>query len=122
MFNSIGALFAAPSIASLAQDYAHHDAMLICKGKSFQWVSLSTYNQTGKLKVIEPPLDAPPAAKHVKCMYSYLADNNSDDDMSFEQLPVTETALVFSITQYIEFFLATPKHKLASTRAPPFFS
>jgi hypothetical protein len=122
VFKSIGALFVASCIANEAQSYASHDAMLICRGKSFQWISLSTFNTTGQLKVIKPPQDAPPGSQHIKCVYSYLADSGADDELLFERLSISETSLELTLTPYFTLPLIPSKHLLANNRAPPYFS
>ncbi len=122
LFNATGALFASNSIINQAQTFANDDAVLICTGHEFKWISLSTFEQTGTLEFIQPPEDAPTNAHGIKCTFAYLADCHND-----KALVATNVVSVAPLTQNSLFlpnlsFVKTHPYTLASTRAPPIFS
>jgi|TARA_R110002012_G_scaffold153561_2_gene313677 hypothetical protein len=122
LFNATGALFASSSIINQAQTFANDDAVLICTGHQFKWISLSTFEQTGTLEFIQPPDDAPTNAHSIKCTFAYLADCHND-----KALVATNPVSVAHFTQNspaLPYASVVKNHpySLASTRAPPVFS
>lgn len=122
LFNSVGSVFASASILSHAQSFADDDKTLICTGSSYQWISMQYFHQTGEIKFVEPPADAPQSVTEIKCSYAYLSDTGSaylfSHSADAELLPVTQARP----NAYITASYSLAKHRLAVSRAPPFFS
>ena len=112
------AVLAASWQVEQAQKYASDDAMLICTGSTFKWISQSVFFDTGEFSFIEPPEDAPETVHQVDCSYSYLADNQSDQ--TFESFLsaefVAHNSYVARLAQRP--YTAFPYQK-AQPRAPP---
>jgi hypothetical protein len=122
LFNSVGSLFAASSMLSYAQGFADEDRVLICTGSTYKWISLSTFELTGKVEFVDAPENAPSTLQEIKCSYAYLADPNPDNLWLTKQLndtlPITSSVAI----GYFGAIYATARHQLALTRAPPTFS
>jgi hypothetical protein len=122
LFNSIGSLFAASSMLSAAQRYADEDSILICTGSTYQWISLKTFELTGKIEFVDPPENAPAEFKDLKCSYAYLADPTVHN--LWVGLPVNLNLPINTPTRirYFNALYGDAKHQLRLTRAPPAFS
>jgi len=122
LFNSVGSLFAASSMLTYAQGFVDEDRVLICTGSTYKWISLSTFELTGKVEFVEAPENAPSNLQEIKCSYAYLADPNPDHYCEIMQ-PAFTLPIVSNITiGYFDAIYATARHQLALTRAPPTFS
>ena len=122
LFNSVGSLFAAASLLNKSQSFANQDAMLICTGKTFKWISLRAFDETGKVEYIDPPEGAPDSLQHLKCAYTYLAESSSDDELvSFNTPTFGRNHTQFS-PQCRVFLAPNRKHLFAVTRVPPTIS
>ncbi len=120
LFNSIVSITAASFVAKQAQQYADDDAILICGGSTYSWVSLSHFEATGEFKSIDPPADAPEESHSVKCVNAYLADL-STDELVFLVSNLTNLIKISGETFSFESFFTTDKnYLLPSSRAPPF--
>lgn len=122
LFNATGALFAANSIVNKAQAFANDDAILICTGHEYKWISLSAFEQTGALEFIPPPDDAPTNAHGIKCTFAYLADSHSDKTLVAIVNPVTHPLSKFLPLLAYDSYVKNLPYSLASARAPPAFS
>jgi hypothetical protein len=122
LFNSVGTLFAASSMLRYAQGFEDEDRVLICTGSTYKWISLSTFEQTGKVEFVDAPENAPTSLKEIKCSYAYLADPNSDSLWVTTQtnlnLPVVSNLSI----DYFGAIFATARHTLSLSRAPPTYS
>lgn len=119
LFNSVGTLFAASSMLSQAKIFANNDVELICTGSTFKWMSVSIYQQTGKIQFVDAPADAPEGFDAVKCSYSYLNDNKSNHGLTSEQPRLTFENYSNQSIEYINAQYTARKHKLSISRAPP---
>jgi hypothetical protein len=122
LFNSVGSLFAAASMLNQAQSFANQDAMLICTGKTFKWISLQAFDENGKVEYIEPPDSAPDSPQHLKCSYTYLAESSSDDEFVSFDMPTFRQNHTQLLPQHEELLVPSSKHLFAVTRAPPSIS
>jgi hypothetical protein len=122
LFNSIGALFAASSMLTYAQGFADEDKVLICSGSTYQWMSLSTFELTGKVEYVDAPENAPSNLQEIKCSYAYLADPNPDTPWLIAQVQPTFPLRSNITIDYFNALYTTARHQLALTRAPPTFS
>ena len=118
VINSTAAVLIAAWKVEKAQSFAGQDAMMICTGKTFKWVSLSAFEELGELKFIEPPENAPESVHEVDCSYSYLADNQSDNQHSLQDIQsyAAYKALTARLAQRP--YTAFP-YQQALSRAPP---
>ena len=119
LFNSVGSLFAANSLLNQAQTFANQDATLICTGKTFKWISLRAFEETGKVEYIDPPEGAPDSPQHLKCAFTYLVESHSDGQLFYSDKPIFELNHAQLLPQYQVFLATSSKHLLAVTRAPP---
>ena len=119
IFNSTFAVLASSYNTNQAQYYANNDAVLICSGTSFKWMSKSAFIEQGRVVYIEAPNDVPSEFHQVKCSYAYLADLHTDNisvDLNTQIDDIIYHALVITIAKrpYASFtYLA------ALSRAPP---
>lgn len=122
LFNSVGALFAASSMLTYAQGFADEDRVLICTGSTYKWISLSTFELTGKVEYVDAPENAPSNLQEIKCSYAYLADHNPGPPWLTAQVQLTLPLNSNTAIGYFSALYATARHQLALTRAPPTFS
>lgn len=118
-FNSVGTLFAASSLLSQAKTFSNKDVELICTGSTFKWMSVSIFEQTGEIQFVEPPENAPEGFEHIKCSYSYLNDNSSNQALFTQQTTLEFVTLTNPVIDYINAQYTAQKHQLATSRAPP---
>lgn len=122
IFNSTFSLVVSAYNTNQAQSYTNQDAIFICSGASFKWISKSAFVDKGIIEYIEEPKDVPSQYHQVKCSYSYLIDHHTFEPSTPLQVQISEvkyTALVISIAQrpYTSFTYST-----ALSRAPPHIS
>ena len=122
LFNSLGTLFAANSMLTYAQSFADEDRVLICTGSTYKWISLATFELTGKVKFVDAPENAPANLHEVKCTYAYLADHNPDTLGLMTQSQLTLAINSNTAIGYFSALFATARHQLAQSRAPPLIS
>ena len=120
---TLAVFFASWQVLQL-QKYVSDDAMLVCTGDQFKWISQTIYLETGQFSFIEPPADAPDKIDQVDCSYSFLADNQSD----LLNLPVV-TQKASSYKNHVARLVQRPytsfPYQQGLSRAPPdmtFFS
>jgi hypothetical protein len=119
LFNSVGTLFAASSMLSQAKSFANDDVELICTGTSFKWMSVSIYQQTGKIEFVDAPADAPEGFDTVNCSYSYLNDAHTDNALLEGSITLTFFNLSNKSIAYANAQYVARKHQLCLSRAPP---
>lgn len=119
LFNSVGTLFAASSLLNQAKSFANQDVELICTGSSFKWMSISVYQQTGEIKYVDAPENAPSGFDNIKCSYSYLNDNHSDQTLLGDIPSISVSITTNEIVDYLNAEYLARKHQLAFSRAPP---
>lgn len=122
IFNSTFSVLVSAYNTNQAQHYAKNDAVLICSGTSFKWMSKSAFIEKGLVVYVDAPDDAPSEYHQVKCSYAYLADLHTDDasvDENTQKDDVIYHALVLTIAKrpYTSFPYLT-----ALSRAPPHIS
>lgn len=78
LFNATFAVFVANSAVNRAQAFASDDAVLICTGHAYKWISLKAFNHDGSLEFIESPEGAPATPHGIKCVFGYLTDSGND--------------------------------------------
>ncbi|WP_299081030.1 hypothetical protein [uncultured Paraglaciecola sp.] len=122
LFNSVGSLVAASSMVSHAQSFADDDRVLICTGSTYKWISLSSFELTGKVEFVDAPENAPTYLQEIKCTYAFLADPTFDDLWVITQPHSTLGINTSSTIGYFNAIYATAPHRLALSRAPPTFS
>lgn len=67
-------LLATALVVNEAQSYASDDAMLICTGSDYRWISQSAFIEFGETVYLEAPSDAPTTDGHsLDCGYKYLS-------------------------------------------------
>ncbi|WP_426360363.1 hypothetical protein ACPUVO_09160 [Pseudocolwellia sp. HL-MZ19] len=120
IFNSTFSVLVAAYNTDQAQSYTKIDAVLICTGTSFKWMSKSTFIEKGIVQYIEEPEDIPSQYHQVKCSYSYLIDHHTTEPSVNNHLQISEVkynALVLTIAKqpYTSFTYST-----AHSRAPPY--
>lgn len=119
VFNSTFSVLASSYNTNKAQYYADSDAVLICSGTSFRWMSKSAFMEKGLVVYIDAPENTPNEYHQVKCSYAFLADLHTDD-ISIAANPqksdIVYHALQLSIAQRP--YTAFPYLK-ALSRAPP---
>jgi hypothetical protein len=119
LFNSIVTLAAASLVARQAQQYADSDAILICGGSSYRWVSLSHFEATGEFKPIETPENAKNANHPIKCANTYLADLGSDDMVDSDADSGIRIDLSDGKFAVIDKFVTVRNYLIPTSRAPP---
>lgn len=119
LYNSIVPAFASIYTVSKAQQAKISDAILMCTGDRFQWVSASAYINRGAIIAVELPIDAPQKTAHIDCSFNYLSDKNSDKS-------ILVPTIVDASTAYDTRMLLLAQHKYTAftylktlTRAPP---
>lgn len=122
IFNSTFSVLASSYNTNQAQHYAKNDAVLVCSGTSFKWMSKSAFIEKGLVIYIDAPENAPEEYHQVKCSYAYLADLHTDNvsvDVNIQKSEIIYHALVLTIAKrpYISFSYLT-----ALSRAPPYIS
>ena len=122
LFNATGALLAANNIVNKAQAFANDDAILICTGHEYKWISLSAFEQTGALEFISPPDDAPENAHGIKCTFAYLADSHSDKTLEAIVHSITPPQPKLPPLLPYDSYVKTHQYSLAIARAPPVLS
>ncbi|WP_426369053.1 hypothetical protein [Pseudocolwellia sp. HL-MZ7] len=122
IFNSTFSVVVAAYNTDQAQSYATKDAVLICSGTSFKWMSKSAFIDQGIILYVDEPKDIPSEYHQIKCSYSYLIDHHTYELSSLLDVQISEIkyrALVLTIAQrpYTSFAYST-----ALSRAPPYIS
>jgi len=122
IFNSTFSVVVAAYTANQAQNHGTEDAVLICSGTSYKWMSKSAFIEQGIIQYIDEPQDIPDQYHQVKCSYSYLIDHHTVDLITPTHIQVNEIkykALVITIAQrpYTSFTYST-----SLSRAPPYIS
>ena len=119
VFNSTAAVIGSAWAVNNAQQYATDDAMMICTGSQFKWISTEDYFATGKMVFIDPPSDAPTSVDNLDCSYLYIAEQYIDKDvlptLIDKSIAYQAKAIVIARRPYTAFAYST-----AQTRAPPF--
>jgi hypothetical protein len=118
IFNGTIAVIGSAWAVNNAQKYATDDAMMICTGSQFKWISTEDYFSTGEMVFIDPPTDAPKNIDNLNCSFLYIAEQYIHKDV-LPVLPdrnIAYQALTRAIAQrpYTAFAYST-----AQTRAPP---
>jgi len=119
LFNSIVTIAAASFVARQAQEYAESDAILICGGSTYSWVSLSHFEATGEFKPIDTPENAKNTSHLIKCANAYLADLGSDDIANFVADNSIRINLNDSKIAVIRQFFGLRQYLIPTSRAPP---
>lgn len=118
VFNGTVAVIGSAWVVNNAQQYASDDAMMICTGSQFKWISTEDYFTTGEMVFIDPPTDAPTSIDNVDCSFSYLAEQfteNTDLPVHLDRnIAYKAKALALAQRPYTAFAYST-----AQTRAPP---
>lgn len=119
IFNSTFSVLASSYNTNQAQHYAINDAVLICSGTAFKWMSKSAFIEKGLVVYIDAPEDVPSEYHKVKCSYAYLADIHTDDlsvNSNTQKSDIVYQALVLTIAKrpYTSFPYSTNL-----SRAPP---
>lgn len=118
LFNGTVAMIGSTWVVSNAQQYATDDAMMICTGSQFKWISSEDYFTTGEIVFIEPPTDAPTNVDNLDCSFSYLAEQYTDKTELPTQvdknIAYQAKAIVLAQRPYTAFAYST-----SQTRAPP---
>lgn len=119
-FNSTASVLASAWSVNTAQQYATNDAMMICTGSTFKWISVKDFYESGQINYIEAPADAPDNIRNVDCSYSYIAEQYTNS-----------TYTPFSLVDFIAYQATTLDriqrpytsfpYSTAQTRAPPTF-
>jgi hypothetical protein len=101
-----------------AQQLVSEDAILICTGNQFKWISSEAFYHTGQLVFIEPPADTPSSAHSIDCSFNYV--NDKDSSAHFAVLQAIQTLAYFAATRSIikRPYIAYP-YQTGQTRAPP---
>lgn len=118
IFNGTVAVIGSSWVVNNAQRYATDDAMMICTGSEFKWISTVDYFASGEMVFIDPPTDAPASVENVDCSFSYLAEQYTDISNLPAQLDKNiaykAKALALAQRPYTAF-----AYRTAQTRAPP---
>jgi hypothetical protein len=105
-----------------AQGFADEDRVLICTGSTYKWISLATFELTGKVEFLDPPENAPSNLQEIKCSYAFLADPNPDTLWPTTQPPAVLPVNTNTAIGYFNALYAPARHQLSLSRAPPYFS
>ena len=119
LFNSIVSVAAASLIARQALQYANSDAMLICGGSAYKWVSLSHFTATGEFKAIQAPEDANNIGHPIKCANAYLTDSGTEQAIKYTPCTAIRIDLTDSKIAVISELNALKKYLIPTSRAPP---
>lgn len=118
LFNSTAPLLASTWAVNEAQQYATDDAMMICTGSTFKWISTAEYFDSGQVVFIDPPANAPTNLQSLDCSFEYISDQHTDQtNVSYQDnISIAYKATVLTRAQrpYTSFAYLT-----AQTRAPP---
>ena len=118
VFNGTVAVIGSAWVVNNAQQYATDDAMMICTGSEFKWISTQDYFTSGEMVFIDPPTDAPSSVDNLDCSFSYLAEQYLDKTELPTQVDKSiaykAKALALAQRPYTAFAYST-----AQTRAPP---
>ncbi|MGJ8680015.1 hypothetical protein [Paraglaciecola sp.] len=118
IFNSTAPVLASSWKVNNAQQFVSDDAMMICTGKSFKWISTQAYYDLGELVFIDPPADAPSDISNIDCAYGFILDHEKQT----KQDPATLSQRVAYQTNVLSLakkpYTAYP-YQTAHTRAPP---
>ena len=119
VFNSTAAVIGSAWAVNNAQQYATDDAMMICTGSQFKWISTKDYFATGEMVFIDPPNDAPISVDNLDCSFLYVAEQYIDSHVLPMQIDkgiaYQAKALALAQRPYTAFAYST-----AQTRAPPY--
>jgi hypothetical protein len=119
VFNGTVAIIGSAWAVNNAQQYATDDAMMICTGSQFKWISTQDYFTTGEMVFIDPPSDAPSSVDNLDCSFAYTAVQYIDNDVlpTLFDKNIAYQAKARAIAQrpYTAFAYST-----AQTRAPPY--
>lgn len=112
-------VFSALAIKHLGDDYLDQDVTLICTGKTFKFVSLSAFQQTGELVFVDAPTDAPDEPHNYVCPSFLSLDKNDDASYSANASLVLLNKPLSTKVARESVNLASPYFLLSSARAPP---
>ncbi|WP_289029148.1 hypothetical protein [uncultured Paraglaciecola sp.] len=122
LFNGVASLYVSASMVSHANDFADQDSVLICTGTSYKWMSLSVYEQTGKVKYIDPPENSPENLSDLNCTYGYLSDSKYHGFIFNNLGDLVRPADSNLSIRYFQALYPNAKHQLPLTRGPPSLS
>jgi hypothetical protein len=118
VFNGTVAVIGSAWAVNNAQQYATDDAMMICTGSEFKWISTEDYFSSGEMVFVDPPTNAPTSLENLDCSFSYLAEQFIDNTDLPPQvdfgIAYDATALTLAQRPYTSFAYLN-----AQTRAPP---
>ncbi|WP_441004534.1 hypothetical protein [Pseudocolwellia agarivorans] len=122
VFNSTFSVVVAAYNTNQAQNYAKDDAVLICSGTSFKWMSKSAFIEEGKIIYIDEPENTPSEYHQIKCSYSYLIDHHTFElstplDVQISEIKYRALVLAIAHRPYTSFTYST-----SLSRAPPYTS
>lgn len=106
---------------SKLQAQAGDDAMLICTGGDFSWISQSVFMETGKFQYLEEPADAPQTPHEIDCSFSFLADNQSSYT-DFNRLDLSEVSYQHFTSRLNQRPYTAFPYQQSYSRAPPIIS
>lgn len=111
---------AALTVKQVNLEFLNQDITLICTGKTFKFVSLSAFEQTGELVFVDPPADAPDDDHTYECPSLFALDKK--DDISFESTPYLARLIESSPfnSPKTAFEQASLAFLISPARAPPF--
>ncbi|WP_235312760.1 hypothetical protein [Paraglaciecola algarum] len=101
-----------------AQQYASVDAMMICTGSTFKWISATDFYELGKVIFIDAPADAPDNIHNLDCSFVYINDHDKQKthDLINTVKNIAYRASVLTLAQRP--YTAYP-YQTAQTRASP---
>jgi hypothetical protein len=118
VFNSTAPVLASSWKVNNAQQYSSDDAMMICTGSTFKWISTQAFYDLGQMVFIDPPADAPHHIDNLDCSFEFISDNEkqSINDTNSYTLNLAYQAMATVRAQRP--YTAYP-YQSAQTRAPP---
>lgn len=121
LLNSVAVPFAASWQMRQAQAWQSEDIVLICSGRSMQWVSISATERAGHFVYVDPPADAPAGFSEFRCTSGCLADIPYTPQPSAEYC-IEQIAYVARQQRLLQRPYTAFPYQQALSRAPPFFS
>lgn len=121
LLNSVAVPLTASWQMQQAQAWQSDDIVLICSGRSMQWVSLSATEQAGHFVYVDPPDDAPAQFSEFSCTSACLMDMPYTPQQSAEYC-IEQIAYVAKQQRLLQRPYTAFPYQKALSRAPPFFS
>lgn len=118
LFSSTVPAIAASWNVNNAQQYVSDDAMLICTGSTFKWISTVDFYASGKLTFIEPPADAPNNIDNLDCSNVYINDPDKQPLQSILLNQILVRYQAIELDRLQRPFTSFP-YQTAHSRAPP---